>query len=124
MPVCLFWGKMETHEGRSGADFQSAHRYFQSAINLPVWDNKIQADICGIYLFRNIDYDPNIDADEKRRDHEFHINMQLYGNITSKLMFNIGYFKTFNDSNTTNDQRIDPYHFQRAVYSVQFIYSF
>jgi len=97
---------------------------FQSAINLPVWDNKIQADICGIYLFRNIDYDPNIDADEKRRDHEFHINMQLYGNITSKLMFNIGYFKTFNDSNTTNDQRIDPYHFQRAVYSVQFIYSF
>ncbi|MGD9975768.1 MAG: tetratricopeptide repeat protein [Desulfatirhabdiaceae bacterium] len=102
----------------------SRFHQFQVAINWPFWENRVRADICGIYLYRHMDFDPNLDADEKRRDNEFHVNVQLYGDIISNFSYNLGYFQTVNDANVTNDLGIDPYHFQRAVYSFSLIYSF
>lgn len=97
---------------------------FQTAVNFPLWENRIRADVCGVYLYRHMDYDANIDSDEKRRDNEYHINVSLYGDIASNVTYSAGYFQTFNDSNVTNDESTDPYHFRRAVYSIVLSYIF
>lgn len=104
------------------ADFAS-HQVFLGT-QWPIWVDRWFVDVSGSLIWRDYSFDPLISEENKRRDNEQDLNLMVFGPLTQRLQLNVLYQYIWNNSNITNNQGYDPYHYRRAVLTCMLTYTF